>query len=188
MSAVPGRDTNEEREMARLKFPIAALAAGLLLGMAGLTFLAMGGDLGGAPCLARYLHAAEAKLHGTHGGDHHGEDGGHHEAMAQLIEQLELTSEQHRHLERIHELMEAAHHGAGGGSLAELHDKLVAQCADGEVETADLRPVVDEHVEQVRGVLYSITDEFVALVQGLDARQRQILREHLRERTTQDAS
>ena len=165
--------------MTRLKFPVVALAAVVLLALAGLAFLVMGGDSSGTPCVARYLRAAGAKLHGTHGGDDHGEDGGHHEAMAQLIQQLELTPEQHRHLERIHELMEATHHGSGPGSMAELHDKLVAQCADGEVEAADLRPVVDEHVEQVRGVLYTLTDEFVALVQGLDARQRQILKEHL---------
>ena len=62
----------------------------------------------------------------------------------------------------------------------------MAQFADGEVETSELRPVVDEHVEQVRGMLYSITDEFVALVKGLDARQRQILQEHLRERAALD--
>lgn len=147
--------------MTRLKFPIVALAAVLLLGMAGLTFLVMGG---------------------------HGEIGGHQEAMAQLIEQLELTPEQRLHLERIHELMEATHHGSGAGSMAQLHERLVAQCLDGEVETSDLRPVVDEHVEQVRGVLYSITDEFVALVKGLDPKQRQMLKEHLGAHTRQDAS
>ena len=173
--------------MTRLKFPVVALVAVLLLGLAGLVFLVMGGEGGRAPCLARLVHAAGAKLHGTHGGDHHGA-GGHHGAMAELIEKLELTPEQHQHLERIHELMEATHHGSGPGSMADLHEKLVAQCADGEVETSDLRAVVDEHVEQARGLLYSITDEFVALVQDLDARQRQILKEHLGTLAGQEAS
>jgi hypothetical protein len=146
--------------MAGLKFPIVAASA-LLLGGAGLAFF------------------------GIHGGDHHGQAGGHHAAMAELIERLQLTPEQHRHLQRIHELMEATHHGSGPGSMAELHEKLVAQLADGEVETADLRPVVDQHVEQVRGVLYSITDEFVSLLHGLDARQRQLLQQHLQEHLPQ---
>ena len=147
--------------MTTLKVPLVALGAVLLLGMTGLTFLVMGG---------------------------HGERGGHHEAMGQLIEQLELTPDQHRHLERIHEMMEAVHHGSGAGSMAELHEKLVAQCVDGEVETSDLRPVVDEHVEAVRGMLYSITDEFVALIKGLDPKQRQMLMEHLGGHARQNAS
>jgi hypothetical protein len=145
--------------MTTLKYPIVALAAVLLLGLVGLTLVIMGG-------------------HGEVAG-HHGESGGPPEAMARLIERLELTPEQHRHVERIHGLMEATHHGSGPGSMAHLHERLVAQCSDGEVRTSDLRPVVDEHVEQVRRVLYSITDEFVALVGGLDARQRRTLIEHL---------
>jgi hypothetical protein len=174
--------------MTTLKCPLAALGAVVLLGVAGLTFLVFGGDLDGESSLTRHLHAAAVKLHDGHGAGHDGKDGGQHEEMAKLIEQLELTPEQRRHLERIHELMEAAHHGSGPGSMAALHDKLLAECADGQVQSADLRPAVDEHVEQVRGVLYSITDEFAALVQGLDARQRRILRDHLGARVGPDAS
>jgi hypothetical protein len=139
------------------------------------------------PCLTRYLQAAKVTLHGTHGGGGHHEGSGHRDAMAALITQLELTPEQNRHLERIHELMESIHHGTGPGSMGELHEKLVAQCTDGEVESADLRPVVDAHVERFRGLLYSITDEFVALLQGLDERQRGILKDHLSASTQRTA-
>jgi hypothetical protein len=162
--------------MKGLKFSIVTLAA-VLASLAGLTYLAMAQDGGVLRGVARHLHGGTA----PHGG-------GHHEKMAQIIEQLELRPEQHRHVERIHELMEATHHGSGAGSMAELHERIVTQCMDGEVTSADLRLVVDAHVEQVRGVLYAITDEFAALVEGLDARQREILQEHLRERPAPDAS
>ena len=173
--------------MTRLKLPILAIVAVLLLGVAGLTFMTVGGDGNGESCLTRYVHAAAAKIHGGHYSAHYNV-GTPHDDIAKLIETLQLTPEQNRHMERIHELMKSHNHGDGPGSMADLHEKLLAQCADGQAETSDLRAVVDAHLEQVRGSLYSVTDEFVALMKELDPKQRQALQDFLRERTSPSAS
>ena len=173
--------------MTRLKIPILAIVAVLLLGLAGLTFMTVGGDANGESYLTRYVHAAASKIHGGHYSGHYSM-GTPHDDMAKLVETLQLTPEQHRHMERIHELMEAQHHGDGPGSMADLHEKLLAQCADGEVETTDLHAVIDAHLEQVRGNLYAITDEVAGLVKELDPKQRQALQDFLRGRASQSAS
>ena len=63
--------------------------------------------------------------------------------------------------------------------MAELHEQLVAQFERGNLETDELRGLIDVHVEQIRERAYAVTDELVALVNTLDATQREILSKHL---------
>jgi hypothetical protein len=105
--------------------------------------------------------------------------------MHALIEALELTPAQRRHLERIHEILES---GGAPGDMAELHRSLVGQLAADELDGAAIRRVVDEHVERMRRTIDAVTDEIVALVDGLDERQREMLREHLRDHAAAQAA
>jgi Spy/CpxP family protein refolding chaperone len=161
----------------------AAVAVVILIGTVGLSVLAGVGGSGDpqSGLLSRVYHAGMR----LHGGGHHESCQDEHDGpcgeMARLIEQLDLTPDQHRHVERIHEIMKA-HHGSGSGSMVELHEKLVAQLGRGEeVDRAEIRRVVDEHVAQIRSMAYAVTDELVALANSLDTRQREILQEHLRD-------
>ena len=152
------------------KMTIAIIAAVALVGTLGLTVMATSdgsGSQGGD--LLRQLYRLGHHLHG----------GGHHQDhMAGLIEQLELTPDQLQRLEKIHEIM-GAYGSKGSGSMAELHDRLLAQFEQGHIETDEIRQVIDGHVEQMRETAYSVTDELIALVNGLDARQREIVLTHL---------
>ena len=153
-------------------FQIAAIIGAVaLVTMAGLTFIATaGGSEGPSSEFFRHIHKLGHHLHG--GGDHH-------DQMARMIEQLELTPEQYQRLENVHEII-----GTDGseepGAMAELHDKLMAQVEQGQVENAEIRRLIDGHVEQIRERAYAVTDELIALVNGLDATQREKLLAHLR--------
>jgi Spy/CpxP family protein refolding chaperone len=148
----------------------AIIAAVALVGTIGLTVMATGGESGGRPGdFLSHLHKLGHYLHG--GEDHHGQ-------MSGLIEQLELTPNQLQRLERIHEIL-GAHGSEDPGTMAELHDQLVEQFEQGHVETDEIRRVIDGHVEQIRDVAYSVTDELIALVNELDTRQREIVLAHL---------
>ena len=161
--------------MAKRTLQVLAIFAALaLVGLVGLTVTASSGgsgdgdDEGG---LMRHLHDM---AHHLHRGEHH------HHHMAQLIEQLELTPEQLRHLEKVHEIV-GAFGTEGHGSMAELHEQLVAEVEQGELDAYEIRSIVDGHLDQLRDMAYGVADEVVALVNGLDATQRQTLLAHLRE-------
>ena len=62
--------------------------------------------------------------------------------------------------------------------MMELHEELVTQFERGEVRTAEIRRVIDGHITEP-AVASALTDELVALVNGLDDTQRGILLEHL---------
>ena len=158
--------------MTRRTLQIAAIIAAVaLVGTVSLAVIATGGGSGpqGGGFLS-HLHQFGRHLHGG---------GQHHDQMARLIEQLELTPAQLQRLEKIHEI--AGTFGSEGhGSMAELHNQLVSQFEHGYIETTEIRQVIDGHVEQIREVAYVVTDELVALVNGLDAKQRETLQAHLR--------
>jgi hypothetical protein len=157
--------------MARGTFQIAAIIAAVaLVGTVSLTVVATDDDSPGpVGGFFRHLHELGHHLHG----DNH-----HQDPMAQLIEQLELTPDQLRRLEKIHEII-----GASGseepGAMAALHDQLVGQFEQGHVETDGIRRAIDGHVEQIRDTAYAVTDELIALLNGLDATQREIVLAHL---------
>jgi hypothetical protein len=157
--------------MAKRVVLVAAIIAAVALGAtASLVVLATsGGSVGQGGGLLRHLHGVGQHMHGAD--QHHGE-------MARLIERLELTADQRRHLDRVHEIFGA--HGDGApGAMERLHEELMAQFEQGDLDAGEIRGVVDEHVEQMREMAYAVTDEIVALVNGLDARQRDIVLEHL---------
>ena len=117
-------------------------------------------------------------LRHLHGMAHHMHGGAHGQnPMAKLIEQLELTPDQLQRFEKIHEIIGG--YGHDESAMVKLHEQLVTQFDQGQLETDEIRRVVDAHVEQMRDVGYAVTDELVALVNELDGRQREILSEHL---------
>jgi Spy/CpxP family protein refolding chaperone len=149
---------------------VASVAVAALVGATGLTVMATGSDSEGEGS------GFMARLHGL-GHDLHGDD--HHmEHMTRLLEELELTPQQQQRVEKLHEVF-GAYHSQGSGSMIELHNKLVEQFQRGRLETDEIRRTIDEHVEQIREMAYAGTDELVALVNGLDARQREIMLTHL---------
>lgn len=150
---------------------VAILAAVALAGLVGFSVAAAGGGSGDED--GGFLQHLHAMGHHLHHGDHH-------DFMAQLIEQLELTPDQQQHLDKAHGILEAF--GSDGhASLIELHEQLVGQVEQGDLETDAVRAIVDEHLEQIRSMAYGVTDELIALVNGLDATQRESLLAHLRE-------
>jgi len=149
---------------------VVIIAVAALAGAAGLTVMAT--DDGSADQEGGFLAHFHKLGHHLHGGDQHLDH------MTQLIEQLELTPDQLQRLEKIHEIM-GAYGSKGSGSMAELHEHLVAQFEQGHVETDGIRRAIDAHVEQIREMAYAGTDELIALVNGLDARQREIVLTHL---------
>ena len=149
---------------------VGIIAAVALAGTASVAVMATGSGSGSPEGdFLRQLHSLASRLHG----------GGHHDDhMAGLIDQLELTPAQLQRFEKIHEII-----GASGcedpGSMAELHDQLVEQFEQGHVGTEEIRRTIDGHVEQIRHTAYAATDELIALVNELDANQREILLTHL---------
>jgi Spy/CpxP family protein refolding chaperone len=150
------------------------IAAVVLIGMAGWTVLAtnenlepQAGDSRGG--FLRHLHELGHRMHGS---------GHSHDPMAGLIEELELTPDQQQRLENVHRIIDS--YGAGRtGSMVELHERLVQQFQEGRIEPEEVRAVIDEHVEQLRGMAYSVTDELLTLVNELDESQRRVMLEHL---------
>ncbi len=150
---------------------VAVIVAVALVGTLSLTALARGaGDSasqeGG---FLSKLHELGSFLHGS---------AHHQDPMADLIEQLELTPDQLQRLEKIHEII-GTYGREGHGSMAELHGKLVEQFEKGHVGTDEIRQLIDEHVEQIRGMAYAVTDELITLVNELHGRQREIMLAHL---------
>lgn len=124
------------------------------------------------------LHSVGLRLHKTAAGHGHhgGGEFGHH--MAEVVERLDLSPTQAAHLEAIHRSLKSLGSGAAG-SMTELHLRLVEQFERGAVEAGALRPAIDLHLAEMQRVAYSATDELVALVNSLDADQREIMLEHL---------
>jgi len=149
---------------------VVIIAAVGLAALASVSVIAIGGDSKAEESRVMSLvHRLGEHLHG----------GGHHkDHMGQLIDQLDLTPDQLQHLDKIHEII-GSYGGKSHGSMAELHDDLVAQFERGYVETDEIRQVIDGHVEQMRVTAYAVTDELVALINGLDEKQREIVLAHL---------
>jgi len=98
--------------------------------------------------------------------------------MDGLVSQLDLSQEQTERLEAIHRTLES-HGGKAEGSIAGLHDQLVEQFEQGHIESDAVRRMIDQHLAEIRSVAYSVTDDLLALVNSLDARQREIVLAHL---------
>jgi len=150
--------------MASKTFQIVAIIAAIaFVGTVTLAVVAVGSDGDGqGGGFIQQLHRLGQNLHGG---------GGHHDAMAQLVEQLELTPDQQQRFEKIHEIVGS--YGDGGhASMLDLHEELVTQFERGQIGTAEIRRTIDGHIEQLRGMAYAVTDELVALVNELDESRR----------------
>jgi len=132
------------------------------------------GNQAAASTSANVIHRLHGMMRNLHGGHDH------QDPMAGLIERLKLTPEQ---LERFEEIQRIAgsYHRAGRGSMHELHEQLIARFEQGRVSTDEIRPVIDDHLETLREMAYAMTDQMIALVNDLDAAQREILLEYLQE-------
>ncbi|NJL27636.1 MAG: apolipoprotein A1/A4/E family protein [Thermoanaerobaculia bacterium] len=109
-----------------------------------------------------------------------------HFKMMQLIDDLDLTPEQQAHVEAIHQILaergeeRREHHG-------EHAQRILERLEQGSLSSEEVRPVIDGHIEQFRGVAYAISDELIALVNSLDETQRATLRAHVQEMHGGDA-
>ena len=154
---------------------ITSIVAGVVLaGAAGVTVMGSAGDGGDEQGFLSHIHQMARGIHG--GG--HGHGGGHFGQMAELVDQLELTEDQARHFENIHSIV-GSYGKSGHDSMNVLHTSLMEQFEQGYVDNAEIRKTIDEHVDQLRSMAYDATDELVALVNGLDERQRGIVLEHI---------
>ena len=123
---------------------------------------------------------ANGAMHKLHGQDHDGHGGHeeHAEAMKRIIEELDLSPEQLRHVERVGELL-TAQHARGIEPIRKLHELLLEQLRLGHMDAAEIKRAVDEDLERMRQTAHDVTDELVALAKGLDATQREKLLRHL---------
>ncbi|MCP4902660.1 MAG: Spy/CpxP family protein refolding chaperone [bacterium] len=115
----------------------------------------------------------------THGGGHFGGGAGMHCVMSGLIEELDLSESQHQYLENAHKVVEERVHAAMGDHGAHA-EAILAQLESGDVNSAEVRQAIDEHIEAAREIAYSVSDELVAFVNSLDEEQRAKLTEHLK--------
>ncbi len=146
---------------------------------AGATGRSAGGDSAGSgESFLQRLHTIGLQLHGIGGGHGHHGGGGFRHHMDELVNQLDLSQEQNERLEAIHRTLES-HAGMPHESMAELHDQLVEQFEHGNIETDAVRQKIDQHLAEMRTVAYSVTDDLFALVNSLDAEQREIVLAHL---------
>ncbi len=146
---------------------------------AGATDGSAGGDSGeSGESFLQHLHSVAYRLHGGDNGQHGG-GGGFWDHMGELVNQLDLSEEQTQRLDALHRSFES-HRGMADGSMAELHDQLVEQFEQGDIEAEPIRQVIDQHLAEIRTMAYSATDDLIALVNSLDAEQREIVLAHLR--------
>lgn len=119
---------------------------------------------------------------GHAGGGHCASHGplGMHFRMMKLVDDLQLNPEQKTRVEAIHQILMGKfqqhheHHGEHARVLA-------ARLGQGPMSTEEVRPVIDQHVEQIRATAYQISEELVALLNSLDETQRATVLAHLQE-------
>ena len=152
----------------RTLYTIASIVAVALVATVTVAFTASGVPAGHERGLIGHLHELAQQLHGG---------GAHGDPMTQLIEQLDLRPDQLRRVERISELVGTQPSGAHQ-SMQELHEQLITRLGRGQVGTDAIRQIVDRHFTEP-AVASALTDELVALANGLDDAQREMLLEHL---------
>ena len=160
-------------------FRIVAIVGSLALAGLGGAVVALGGDGDGSGpgAFLRAHFGHQAGGHGHHGG-HFGHGG--HEHFAQLLADLDLSEEQHRHLETIHEIF-GSQHAVTERVHEELMQWTITRVEQDDLTSDQIRELVDQHLERIRAVAYEIGDEAAAFAASLDGEQRQVLTEHLRE-------
>ncbi len=146
---------------------------------AGATGESAAGDSGeSGKSFLQHLHSIGSQIHGNAWSHGHRGGGGFRHHMDELVNQLDLSQEQTERLQAIHRTFES-HGGKVDGSMAGLHDQLVEQFEQGHIEADAVRQMIDEQLAEIRSVAYSVTDELLALVNSLDAGQRELVLAHL---------
>lgn len=136
-----------------------------------------------------HVHAMIAGGHGPHaGGDSHAEGHGrghgdashadHHRRFAHLIQSLELTPPQHRHVERVHEIL-MRHHQNEPRAKATLHDGFVAAITADALDRDGVHAIIDAYLDDKRATFHAVADELIPFVERLEPSQRDILVRHL---------
>ena len=173
-----------KRTFQALAIVLAVSLVALVSFTAGATAGSAGGSAGGdsgenGKSFLQRLHSIGLQLHHNGGGHGHRGGGGFWHHMDELVNQLDFSQEQTERLEAIHRTFES-HGGKADGSMAELHDQLVEQFEQGYIEADAVRQMIDQHLAEIRTVAYSVTDDLFALVNSLDAEQREIVLAHLK--------
>ncbi len=143
----------------------------------------MVGALGLTATLSLLLWAGVALA----GGPGHGPFGFLHidhsarDAIHQLIQDLELNDAQNQQLESVHNAF--MHHMHGAGQAHEQHlQALIGRLENGGyMDPAEVRQTIDQHIEKIREQAYSVADPLVGLLNSLDADQRALLLDHLKD-------
>jgi len=148
---------------------VATMAAVAVAGTVTVAVVVSGDSAGQESGLIAHLHHMVGQH--LHGG------GGQADHSTQIIKGLNLTPDQVQRFEKINEIVESYGNG-GHEAMMALHEELVTQFERGEVSTAEIRRVIDGHITEP-AVASALTDELVALVNGLNDTQRAILLEHL---------
>ena len=151
------------KRRAKITLVLGGFAA--LMTLVAVTVAASGGGLPGA-VLAHFGHGGPMSHH--------------HQHMAELVQELELDDRQRQHIEAIHDILMDRWTAVGGQHEAHL-TALIERREGGELDVAEARQVVDQHLDALRHMAYGVSDQLVALANGLDARQRDTLLEHLRQ-------
>lgn len=148
----------------------------VLLVAGGFGFSVLADDAGPMERFSRWLqrihgHGAHGHGHGHHGGDFF--HGVHH-----LLDDLELSAEQHRRVESIHETLIGGFHGTPEDHRGHLK-ALIERIETNTLDAQEAQQVLAQHLETIGRTLELALDETVALVSSLDDDQRALLVEHL---------
>ena len=107
-------------------------------------------------------------------------DHGARDAIHQLIEDLQLNEDQNQQLESLHKALMHQMHGAGQAHAHHLQ-AFIERLENGYMDPAEVRQTIDQHIEQVREQAHSVAEPLVGLLNSLDADQRALLLDHLKE-------
>ncbi len=109
----------------------------------------------------------------------HGRGGGHdiHAMAANLIAKLDLRHDQQVFVDSLHETLSSLHHARAEHGPEHLH-QVLQRITAGDLDPAEGRAMVDQHIEHLRTAGYQISDDLAALMNSLDEQQRALLVEH----------
>jgi len=97
-----------------------------------------------------------------------------HWVVGEIIEDLNLSPSQQERLDRIHAIVQAKIDEVHATHEDE-HAWLREQVALGQVDQAQVRAAIDEHVEGFRATAYQVGDELTVFLNSLDESQRATL-------------
>jgi Spy/CpxP family protein refolding chaperone len=103
---------------------------------------------------------------------------GMHCLVNQLIDDLNLTEEQQQRLDNLHQALQSKHEEKMAVQ-GQHHQRLVDQISQGDIDSQEVRGEIDRHLEELKTVAYTVSDELVALINSLDEEQRATLMEHI---------